>query len=153
MDPQPTLQTDNAAAAILVLEDGCYLLQLRDDMPQIWYPDYWGFFGGSVEPGEGPLEALKRELYEELELEITQARLFTHFEFDLRPLGLDVYARSYYEIPIRTAELARLNLHEGAEMRRVSGHEALTMKLVPYDGFALFLHHHQKRLVARQPPP
>jgi len=144
----PPLQAANAAAAILVVDDGRYLLQLRDDIPQIWYPGHWGLFGGSVESGEDALEALRRELYEELEFEFAQAQLFTRFEFDLRPLGLALYFRDYYEIPIDTDELARLVLHEGAAMRSVPGGEALTMKLVPYDGFALFLHHQRKRLVA-----
>ncbi len=146
---QVPLQTGNAVAAILIDDRGRYLLQLRDEAPQIWYPSHWGLFGGSVEPGEDDVAALRRELSEELELEFAQARLFTRFDFDLRPLGLERYFRSYYEIAVSTAELPRLVLHEGAAMRSVPGEEALTMKLVPYDGFALFLHHQRKRLTRR----
>ena len=146
---QVPLQTGNAVAAILIDDRGRYLLQLRDEAPQIWYPGHWGLFGGSVEPGEDELAALRRELSEELELRFAQARLFTRFKFDLRPLGLETYFRSYYEIAISAAALPHLALHEGAAMRSVPGAEALTMKLVPYDGFALFLHHQQKRLVGQ----
>jgi ADP-ribose pyrophosphatase YjhB (NUDIX family) len=147
VDPnqQHHLKIANAIAAILKVEDGRFLLQLRDDIPQIWYPNHWGLFGGSVEPGEDEIEALRRE---QLELEFTEARLFTRFEFDLQPIGLERYFRSYYEVPISATALARLVLQEGADMRSVPGDEALRMKLVPYDGFALFLHHQQKRLVA-----
>lgn len=134
-------------AAILIDDGGHYLLQLRDEAPHIWYPGHWGLFGGSVEPGEDEVAALRRELYEELELEFAQARLFTRFDFDLRPLGLERYFRSYYEVAVSAAELPRLVLHEGAAMRSILGDEALTMKLVPYDGFALFLHHQRNRLV------
>jgi 8-oxo-dGTP pyrophosphatase MutT (NUDIX family) len=147
MEPflEPPLQAGNAAAAIVVVE-GRYLLQLRDDLPHIWYPGHWGFFGGSVEPGEDESEALRRELFEELELEFAETRLFTRFTFDLRNLGLQRYVRSYYEIKIGAADLTRLVLHEGAQMQSVPGDAALAMKLVPYDGFALFLHYQQKRL-------
>ena len=149
MDVQPTLQTGNAVAAILMGDDRCYILQLRDDVPHIWYPGHWGLFGGSVDAGEDELAALRRELREELELEIEapRARLFTRFQFDLRPLGLDLYFRSYYEVAVGAAEFGRLVLHEGAAMRSVPGDEMLAMKLVPYDAFALFLHYRQKRLI------
>ena len=43
-----------------------YLLQLRDDNSLITYPNTWSFFGGEVDENEGLLEALKRELLEEL---------------------------------------------------------------------------------------
>lgn len=149
MNGEPNLQTGNAVAAILLDEHGRYVLQLRDDVPHIWYPGHWGLFGGSVDPGEDELAALCRELHEELELEldVTGARLFTRFQFDLRPLGLELYFRSYYEVTISLTEFGRFVLHEGEEMRTVPGDEALAMKLVPYDAFALFLHHQQKRLV------
>jgi 8-oxo-dGTP pyrophosphatase MutT (NUDIX family) len=148
MNSQPALQIGNAVAAILRTADGGYVLQLRDDVPHIWYPGHWGLFGGSVDPGEDEVAALRRELYEELELEVdvARARLFTRFQFDLRPLGFEQYFRSYYEIAIDGAAIDRLVLHEGAAMRTVAGDEMLTMKLVPYDAFALFLHHRQTRL-------
>jgi 8-oxo-dGTP pyrophosphatase MutT (NUDIX family) len=140
------LRFDNAAAAILTTEDDRYLLQLRDDVPHIWYPDHWGLFGGSVEPGESEIEALLRELQEELELETASPRLFTRFQFDLHPVGLGCYFRSYYEVSVSDDAFARLVLHEGAAMRKFTGDAALRMKLVPYDGFALFLHHQRSQL-------
>jgi 8-oxo-dGTP pyrophosphatase MutT (NUDIX family) len=148
MKSEPNLQIGNAVAAILLDADGRYILQLRDDVPHIWYPGHWGLFGGSVDPGESELDALTRELYEELEIksDLTRARLFTRFEFDLRPLGLDVYFRSYYETAISAKEFEQIVLHEGKEIRSVPGDQGLAMKLVPYDAFALFLHHQQKRL-------
>ena len=44
------------------------LMQLRDDIPGILHPGQWGFFGGSVEPGEEILAGAFRELKEELGL-------------------------------------------------------------------------------------
>ncbi len=42
------------------------LMQLRDFKSYIVYPGKWGFFGGTVEEGEDPKEAAKRELLEEI---------------------------------------------------------------------------------------
>ena len=143
--PQLPLQLGNAAAAVLVLDDGHYLLQLRNNIPEIWYPDHWGLFGGEVEPGEDEIATLRRELHEEirLDLEIEHTRLFARFEFDLRPVGLERYFRAYYEVRVSKAILPHLKLCEGAAMQAFSGDNALRLRLSPYDGFALLLHYQQ----------
>jgi 8-oxo-dGTP pyrophosphatase MutT (NUDIX family) len=142
------LTAGDAAAALLVLEDARYLLQLRDDIPPIWYPGHWGLFGGGVDAGEDAVEALRRELREELDFEMAEARHFVRFDFDLTSMGLGRYFRSYYEVPVTLDAFDRLALREGAEMRALPGDEALALpRMSPYDGFALFLHHHRARLV------
>lgn len=53
-------------AGLLVDARGRFLLQLRDDRPDIANPGLWGSFGGAVEPYESPHEGFLRELQEEL---------------------------------------------------------------------------------------
>ena len=53
-------------ATILPYSGEKVLLQLRDFNPRIVYPGCWGFFGGTVEFGETPLQSAKRELSEEI---------------------------------------------------------------------------------------
>lgn len=57
-------------AAILVNPEGKILLQQRDDRPDLLYGGYWTTFGGGIEPGETPDEAVRRELLEEIELDL-----------------------------------------------------------------------------------
>lgn len=58
--------------ALAVLErDGAWLLQLRDDLESILYPGHWGLFGGHLDAGETPSEAVHRELLEEINWEPT----------------------------------------------------------------------------------
>ena len=135
------LQIGNAAAAIILVEDGRYLLQLRDNIESIWYPGHWGCFGGGVEPGEEPVRALRRELREELSFEFTEARFFTELEFDLAGLGLDRYYRKYYLVRMTLAEMEGLRLTEGVGFAAFDGDTMLgSLDLSPYDAFALFLH-------------
>lgn len=141
------LAVGDAVAAIITLGDGRYLLQHRDNLPHIWYPGHWGCFGGAVQDGEKPVEALTRELVEELEFQPSEVTYFTRFDFDLDPIGLRSYYRTYYVIAMSADERSRLVLHEGDGMEAFEGN-AVFEKLVvtPYDAFALFLYHHRARL-------
>jgi mutator protein MutT len=65
-----TAEAHEIVAALLV-RDGRVLLCHRS-AGRRWYPDVWDFPGGHVEHGEQPIEALARELKEELAIVIQQ---------------------------------------------------------------------------------
>ena len=137
------LRFNHAVAALLtVQETGHYLMQLRDDKPGIFYPDHWGCFGGAVEPGEEPLEALLRELDEELALKADGALYFTEMEFALEAFDQGRCWRKYYQLSIPARALAGLKLGEGRRMEAMAAEELLLgHKIVPYDSFAIWMHH------------
>ena len=54
------------AAMAIIHQDDKYLMQLRDDIPNIVYPGVWGFFGGHLKSQENPEMGLKRELIEKI---------------------------------------------------------------------------------------
>jgi 8-oxo-dGTP pyrophosphatase MutT (NUDIX family) len=139
------LRGDDAVAAIITVEDGRYLMQLRDDIPRIFYPGHWGCFGGAVGPGEGGLQALQRELFEELEMQVPTAGEFAKFDakfdFDLGKLGQKRCYRIYYEIQVTESKVSRFVLHEGAAMRLFKADQLFGLpNITPYDSFALWLH-------------
>lgn len=52
-----------------------YALQHRDDLPTVAAPGCWALFGGSVDEGEVPEAAIRREVREELALDVVDWRL------------------------------------------------------------------------------
>jgi 8-oxo-dGTP pyrophosphatase MutT (NUDIX family) len=132
----------DAAVAIIVLDDGRYLMQLRDDTPGIFYPDHWGLFGGALEPGENCEAALRRELKEELGYAPKSVTYFTTIEFAFECLGANRCARVFYEVRLALDELAGLRLAEGRSMEPLDIADILLNKrVVPYDSFAIWMHY------------
>lgn len=68
--------------ALFVLRDrnGRVLLQHRSKTAGR-LPDYWAFFGGGIDKGETPEEAVKREAKEELGIELEDLKFFKRYEF------------------------------------------------------------------------
>lgn len=79
---QPGRRRIAVVAAVLQQPDGRFLLAQRPQGKV--YAGYWEFPGGKVEPGETPLQALVRELHEELGIEVTAAYpwLIRDFDYD-----------------------------------------------------------------------
>lgn len=148
--PSPRLIPSDAAAAIIVVEDGRYLLQLRDSRPDIWFPDHWGLFGGAIDPGESAESALARELREEIGLEVQTLRYFTTLRYDMSFANAGEIARVYYEVEATIAETDRLELREGRQMGLFSANQiANELRLTPYDAFCLWLHAFRGRIGAK----
>jgi 8-oxo-dGTP diphosphatase len=70
----------DVAVGVLVRADGRFLLASRPEGKP--YPGYWEFPGGKLEPGEGVAAALKRELHEELAIDIGAVHPWLVREFD-----------------------------------------------------------------------
>ena len=145
-------RSSTASAAIITTEDGGFLLQHRDEIPGIWFPGYWGLFGGAIDDNESPAEALSRELGEELGLRADRMSYFTQVCFDLRRWNLGVRLRYFFEVRTTRAQLEGLVLTEGQASKVLSGEEVLKMpRLTPYDRFALGLYLTQHDLEAMRP--
>jgi 8-oxo-dGTP diphosphatase len=101
------------------------LLQLRDDIPKIVYPNYWGLFGGTVDAGETPVAAMRRELEEELSWTPPEIRfLFTWIETETRCLTF------VFGVPL-TVATSSLTLTEGQALRLFALDELTKYLVVP----------------------
>jgi len=98
------------AAIILENDSGEFLLALRDNKPNIPFPNCWDLIGGHVEDGETPEQALIREYKEELGLTLKEYEFFKEYVC----LEGDAYENTKYifcgkiNIPIE-----KITLYEG----------------------------------------
>lgn len=70
------------AGILLINSKNELLLLLRDNKLDIPYPDKWDIPGGLVEIGENPEETIRREMIEEMSLELGKIRFFRVYEND-----------------------------------------------------------------------
>ena len=131
------------AAALLVAGDGRYLMQHRDDLPSINFPDHWCCFAA----------ALRRELREEIGWEAGDMTLFTEHRV---VLPFDVPRREtirFFAVAIDPAEASRLRVKEGAGLALLHPEElAAKEKVIPWD-LAAVLMHARRATLFRAPRP
>lgn len=132
----------DAVARIIVLDDGRYVMQLRDDIPGIFYRRHWGLFGGKIEKDESFEEALLRELSEELNYKFVSLNYFTKMNFCFENLGGNQVTRIFYEITVNSGLLNQFQLKEGQALEIMKTDDILLHKrVVPYDAFAILMHY------------
>ena len=71
-------------AMIIENPSGKVLLLLRDDKPEIAYPNYWSLVGGHIEAGETAEQAALRELDEEVGLNLSLS-LWKRYNYEYAP--------------------------------------------------------------------
>lgn len=72
------MKTINVVAAVIFKDDKVFATQRGYGE----FKDGWEFPGGKVEPGESPEDALRREIREELEVDINVGDLIETIEYD-----------------------------------------------------------------------
>ncbi|GAC1490893.1 MAG: NUDIX hydrolase [Chamaesiphon sp.] len=102
--------------AIAILHrDGKFLLQLRDNIPSIVYPGCWALFGGHLELGETPEDALNRELMEEIGyIPPTSVKFGCYWE-------LQIIRHVYHAL--LTVDVNQLALNEGWDLGLLTSEE------------------------------
>lgn len=102
----------HVASVMLVNFRGHVLLQQRDDRPDLAYAGQWTLFGGQVEAGETPEQCIRRELKEELDLDLPVEHWIT-VECPARTTAETVVHNHLY-VGKMTLPIEELTLYEGA---------------------------------------
>ncbi len=109
-----------SAHAVMVL-DGRYILQLRDNKQTIAAPGKWSLFGGRLRKGETPLRTIRREIYEELAIKPAEFSYLWSIDF-YAPFE-DAVIRAWFFAADVSAVWSSHRLREGKAARAFSFEE------------------------------
>ena len=138
-------------ALAVLLVNGRYLLQLRDDKPGIDHPGVWGLFGGSVEPGEDFITAIRREVEEELCIRPDNIRFLETIEYADESRG-DRVSVAVFEADI-TPHWGRHRLTEGQAARHFTAEQLAGLPMPPVIRTILAKHHAKMALKSAAESP
>ena len=126
-----------SAKGIIVVKNN-YLLQLRDNKKNVYFPNFWGAFGGLVEKTETYHKALEREIKEETNLIVRVSRMILTVNFKM--IGLKKECNIvYYECKI--LEKRKIILTEGWKYKFFSFIQIKKLNIVPIDFVAIHSHY------------
>jgi 8-oxo-dGTP diphosphatase len=139
----------HAVGAIILNSDGHVLLQLRDNIEGIFFPNHWGCFGGAIEPDETNIDALYREIKEELSITIKKEEIepFITISFDPTMPSKEKIGRYFFVVRLSNETIDNIQLTEGKDFSFFPPDEVMKLtNLAPYDRFGLWLYFNQNRL-------
>lgn len=94
------------------------------------FQGYWQVPEGKLEEGESPIQALKREMQEELEIEIDEPELVLVTQSELEAKGMKYLAiRLIFKVSSKTTEITLS--HEHSAYKWLNPEEIKTLNLLP----------------------
>lgn len=128
------LQVSGASIALLSYEGYPHPIEVlaiqRDDKPEIAYPNMWEFPGGTLDPGETPLDCALRELWEETGVVLPRELVVWEAFYPRRNTtrsGKRLY-NAFFAAYVSRHELSEI--HKGDE-----GRDCRWMKSIEFQGF------------------
>ena len=131
-----------SVAAIIKYKDK-YLFQKRDNKKGIFYPGFFGLFGGQPKKKEKPIDCMKRELKEELSLNFQNIRFFLTTDLksiEFKKKTSKIFKRHFFLCDLPVNFKKKINLKEGSSYKFINLKNINIFKFVPFDLAAVFFH-------------
>ena len=124
----------------IIFYKGKYLIQKRDNKKNIFFPNFWGVFGGNVRNNENTKKAILRELKEELNLS---------FQEPIKKLSLKISSKNFKPVRDRIFYICepkiirkKIKIYEGKDFAFLSFNSLKKLNIVPWDFSAISYHYY-----------
>ncbi len=133
----------NFSVAAIIKYNNKYLFQKRDNKKEIFYPGFFGLFGGLPKKNEKPIDCIKRELREELSLNIQESKYFLTTDLKstkFRKKNSKIFKRHFFlcKLPINFKK--KIKLQEGSSYKFIDLKSIDILKFVPFDIATVYFH-------------
>ena len=123
-----------SVGAIIIYKNK-FLLQKRDKKNDIYFPDLWGVFGGSLKNKESPKMAVEREIMEEINVKLKFKKFL---ENDILSKNFNPRRRRYFFYSnIKYREIKKIVLNEGKSFDFFNLKQLEKLSIVPWDYAAI----------------
>ncbi len=124
----------------IIVKDNKYLLQLRDNKKNIFFPNFWGLFGGRLEKDETFENAIIREIKEETNLDVRAQKKI--FKTQYKMIGLKKKRElNYCECQV-VKNNNKIILSEGKKYNFFLFEQIKRLKIIPMDFVAISTHYY-----------
>ena len=122
-----------SVGAVIYLKDK-YLVQKRSKKKKIYFPQMYGVFGGGVNKKENIAQAIKRELKEELDLNLNlnEIKFFLKISINSRHFKNN-RSRHYFSVKISKKQFNSIILREGQSFHLLNLQNIKKLNFVPWD--------------------
>ena len=122
---------------IIVVKNN-YLLQLRDNKKNVYFPNFWGVFGGRVEKTETYHKALEREIKEETNLIVRVSRMILSVNFKV--IGIKK-RHNIVDYECKILGKRKIILTEGQKYKFFTFKQIKKLNIIPMDFAAINSHY------------
>lgn len=124
------------SVAAIIFYQNKYLFQKRDNKKEIFYPNFYGLFGGERNKNEKPIEVVKRELFEEISLEFVNIKHFITIKLNspnFNPKEASVFKRYIFVCKLPQDFKKNIKLNEGQRFKFIDINKVNKLKIAPFD--------------------
>ena len=124
------------SVAAIIFHKNKYLFQKRDNKKRIFYPNFYGLFGGERNKNEKPIETMRREFFEEISLKFVKINHLITIKLNspiFNPKKASIFKRHVFICELPRDFRKQIKLNEGQNLKFININKVNKINIAPFD--------------------